>query len=147
MNIDEDVHQSFKSELRRHIVRASQIAAQHWLVLGADDDLYPHAKASDSVEITAECVTSVLLVRLVALATESPEFKDLSTASVCEKLLETFCVTSSFPQSINENLVRELRKFVMAMLRGYNDVPYHNFKVSSSSKVLSAAAHFVDELN
>lgn len=133
MNLGEETQQSFPSELRRHIIRASQIAGQHWSVLGVDDDLFPHAIASDSVEVTAEYVTSLLLVRLLVLASEGPEFKDYSTASVCETLLGTFYLTSAVPQSINENVVRELRTFVRAMLHGYNDVPYHNFKVRKHS--------------
>lgn len=129
MNLNgQTTQQSFQSELRRHVVRASRMSSQTWCELGISDDLYPHAVASSSIEVTAECVTSLLLIRLVVLATPRNVFKDQSTSSICQTLLEPRCITSLVPVVITESVIQELRAFVLSMLRGYNNVPYHNYK-------------------
>lgn len=118
------------SELRRHLVRASQIANQPWSALGVEDDLYPHAVATSNLEAAAERLTSLILVRLFVLASPINTFKDFSTGTVCETLLQPRGLTADIVGVITEQVVTELRSFVTVMLKGYNNVPYHNFKVS-----------------
>lgn len=133
MNLASHPQQSFQTELRRHILRASQISAQKWSLLGVEDDLHPDAIAPDSVEMTAESVTSLLLIRLLVLSSKQSDFEDFSTVSVCKTLLDCSSFSSAIPASITENALHQLRSFVRKMLHGYNDVPYHNFKVRPSS--------------
>ena len=130
MKMSSEGRQLHYSELRRHLVRASQIANQPWDALGVEDDLYPHAVASSNLEVAAERLTSIILVRLFVLATPANTFKDLSTGTVCATLLQPRGLATETTSQITEHVVTELRSFVTVMLKGYNNVPYHNFKVS-----------------
>ena len=132
---------SFKDDQRRLASLAFDITDQDWQVLGLADDRCPNVEASSNLDITTERVTSLLLIRLIALASPSHKFPDLSTTSVCQRILQTQYITSIWPETITETVLIELRKYVRTILEGYNKVPYHNAQhayhvITSSNKLM-----------
>jgi DNA-binding PadR family transcriptional regulator len=129
MNVDDETPtSSLHSDLRRHATMAMEITGQDWLMLGHGDELCPNVAASASLEVTTERVTSLLLIRLVAIVAPAHRFKDLSTTTICQTMLGSRYITSYWPETVTESVTRELRCFIRAIFQGYNRVPYHNFE-------------------
>lgn len=134
---------SFKDEQRRIASLALDLTEQEWEVLGLPDDTSSNdIRASSSLDVSTERVTSLLLIRLIALENPSHKFTDLSTTSICRRIVSSQYLTSVWPEAVTEKVVIELRQFVRAMLDGYNDVPYHNRNhayhvVISSNKLMN----------
>jgi DNA-binding PadR family transcriptional regulator len=129
MNVDDEIPtSSLHSDLRRHATMAMEITGQDWLMLGHGDKLCPNVAASASLEVTTERVTSLLLIRLVAIVAPSHRFKDLSTTTICQTMSDSRYITSYWPEAVTETVTRELTCFVRAIFQGYNRVPYHNFE-------------------
>jgi 3'5'-cyclic nucleotide phosphodiesterase len=129
MKVDEGtLSSSIRDERRTHAAVALEITAQDWEVLGLSDGQYPNVEASSSLSVTADRITSVLVTRLVALAAPSHQFSDLSTTTICKRILRTHRINSVWPEAVTQTIVAELRTFVEVILKGYNLVPYHNFE-------------------
>jgi hypothetical protein len=109
---------------RAMAVHALALTVQDWKDLGRGED--PNVAASSSLEETAERITALLLVRIVAIISPSGTFKDLSTTTICRAALnetKAWC-----PGQLTMEIVQELRTFVTRMLRTYQDLPFHNFR-------------------
>lgn len=99
------------------------ITSQDWTELGNGDD--PAVSATSDINLVAERITALLLIRIVAWTQSPGTFSDLSTTTVCRKVLtEPAC----WPAIISQEIIEELKKYVLVILSGYNDVPYHNFE-------------------
>jgi hypothetical protein len=129
MNIDNQMPtSSIQSNQKQHATLALEITEQDWSMLGLQDEACPNVATSASLELTAERITSLFLIRLVALAAPSHRFSDLSTTTICQTILSSRYVTSCWPETITETVIQELRCFVRVILGGYNKIPYHNFE-------------------
>ncbi|KAL3899386.1 MAG: hypothetical protein SGARI_006469, partial [Bacillariaceae sp.] len=118
---------SFKDDQRRLASLALDLTEQDWEMLSlADDTATNDIAASANLDVTVERVTSLLLMRLIALASPSHKFADLSTTAIAKRISSSEYLTSVWPEAVTENVLTELRQFVRVMLAGYNDVPYHN---------------------
>jgi len=99
------------------------ITSQNWSELGFGDD--PSVASTTDINLVAERITAILLIRMVAWIEPPGTFCDLSTSTVCRELLSK---PNSWPSSLTEQIMEELKKYVRFILSGYNDVPYHNFE-------------------
>jgi hypothetical protein len=109
---------------RAMAVQALAISRQDWKDLGRGED--PDIAASSSLEVTAERITALLLVRIVAILSPSGTYKDLSTTTICKVALKenkAWC-----PGQLTIQTVQELRTLVTFMLKTYQDLPFHNFR-------------------
>ena len=118
---------------KRYVTLALEITKQKWSVLGFEDGNV------NSLELAAESIMSLLLIRLVGLAEASHKFHNLSTTCICETILRS--QERFWPEKISAAVIQQLRNYVKTILRGYNSVPYHNFEhayqvVLSSNKLL-----------
>jgi hypothetical protein len=132
---------SFKEDQKRLASLAFDITDQDWEVLGLGDDRSLKVEATSNMDVTTERVTSLLLIRLIALASPSHKFPDLSTTTICQRILQSQYITSIWPETITETVMIELRKYVRTILEGYNRVPYHNVQhayhvIISSNKLM-----------
>jgi len=101
---------------------ALSVSVPDWQQIGIE----PNTAPTKDIEAVCDRVTSVLLVRVVALA--CPEFHrrpppPLGTSSICRTALMKQEV--SWPEPIAGSIVTKLRQFCRVILGGYNDVPYH----------------------
>jgi hypothetical protein len=99
---------------------ALAITAQDWTSLGLGDD--PLVAATDDVALNVERLTSLFLVRIVAIVSPEGKFQDLSTTSICRKSL---LQSEPWPEPINDTVIDQLREYVRSILETYNDTPYH----------------------
>lgn len=99
------------------------ITSQEWSELGSGDD--PAVASSSDIGLTAERITAMLLIRIVAWTQPRGTFSDLSTTTVCRELL---IKPGCWPADITPEVVQELKAYVQVILSGYNEVPYHNFE-------------------
>ena len=114
---------------RRYARVARDITKQEWSTLGLEQtDFLDTDAASISLELTAERITSVLVVRLVALTAPSNTFSSLSTTCICNTLLCSKNLRAFWPEIVTDTIIRQLRQYVRTILQGYNDVPYHNYE-------------------
>lgn len=109
-------------------------------MLGLEDELCPNVAASNNQSIAAERIVSLILIRLVALATPSHQYCNLSTTCVCQTILRCHSM-SCWPETITLNVIQQLQKYVTKILSGYRRVPYHNFEhayqvIISSNKLM-----------
>ena len=107
---------------------ARDITKQEWAKVGLDESDFPNDAASSSLELTAERITSLLVIRLVALTAPSHKFDNLSTSCICQTLLRSRNIRASWPESISEAVVRQTRSYVRTILQGYRENPYHNYE-------------------
>jgi len=119
---------------------ALAITAQDWTALGLDDD--PTVAPSSDLELTVDRVTSLLLVRVVALHAPAGKYQDLSTTCICRTSL--MANHKDWADPITQEVIQELRQYVHTILSQYNNVPYHNFEhayhvVISANKLLDLA--------
>lgn len=103
----------------------------------------PATAPSDSIEETTMRLTALLLIRVVAWVMPRGMFTDLSTTTICRSMLIN---NSSWPESLTEEVVGELKEFVRAILLAYNAVPYHNFEHAyhvtiSTNKLVDMVVH------
>ncbi|CAB9521249.1 cAMP-specific 3',5'-cyclic phosphodiesterase [Seminavis robusta] len=101
---------------------ALAITSQDWTALGMDDD--PSVAPSSDLELTAERMVSLLLIRIVAIHAPKGRYQDLSTTAICRTSLMDG--QSEWPHPVNDTVIQELRQYVRKMLKDYRDVPYHN---------------------
>lgn len=106
-----------------YVGMALGITSQEWNQLGLGDD--PAVAASSDQDVVAERITALLLIRIVAWIQPRGTFTDLSAITICRKLLVN---PDSWPESVNTQVIDQLRQYVKVILVGYNDVPYHNFE-------------------
>jgi hypothetical protein len=100
---------------------ALSLTAPGWTELGLDSYTAP----SEDVEEMIDRITALFLIRTVAVASFSGEYPDHSTSSICRTALMQ---DRTWPASVTPAVLAELRQFVSVMFKGYNQVPYHNFK-------------------
>lgn len=111
--------------LPKYVGIALGITSQKWENLGLDTG-DAAVVASDDIDSTAERITSLLLIRVVAWMQPRGTFPDLSTTSICRHLLVN---PDAWPnETVNDAVIGQLHKYVHAVLSGYQDVPYHSFK-------------------
>lgn len=115
---------------------ALKITSQPWNQLGHGND--PNVAASTDMAITVERLTSLFLIRIVALISHRnrqsekpipgfPNFSDTSTTNICK---EALAQRRPWPHPITSSLIHDLRCFVRNMLEKYNSVYYHSFEHS-----------------
>lgn len=104
---------------------ALALTVQDWHMLGFGDD--PSVAATTDLEVTVDRITALFLVRIVAVVEggDTNKYTDLSTSTICRTALMS---EASWPEAISNEMIVQLRKYVSAILTGYNDVPYHNFE-------------------
>jgi len=100
---------------------ALAITSQDWTSLGFGDD--PNVKATTDFETNVERLTSLLLVRIVAIVSTTEEYPDLSTTTICRTHLTT---KTPWPEPITDTIIAQLREYVRRILETYKDTPYHN---------------------
>jgi hypothetical protein len=103
---------------------ALAIIVQDWSALGtaADKAVAP----TGEVEVIVDRITSLLLVRLVAVVAPLGTYPDLSIASICRAVLMK---GKGWPKEVTGTVIAELKEFVTRMVKGYKgatEVPYHN---------------------
>lgn len=129
MKGDQDSQDPSIGEERRKYARvALDITEQDWEVLGLADHQCVNVEASSSLSVTADRITSLVVVRLIALAAPSHKFSDLSTTTICNRILQSHSIDSVWPEAVSQTVVKEIRTYVKEILKGYNSVPYHNFE-------------------
>ncbi len=106
-----------------YVGMALGITSQDWCQMGMGND--PSVSASSDLDVTAERITALLLIRIIAWIQPRGTFADLSTSSICRHILVR---PDTWPQSITPLIMEQLQKYVQVILSGYNDVPYHNFE-------------------
>jgi hypothetical protein len=113
---------------------ALKITSQPWNILGHGSD--PNVAATNDMTITVERVTSLFLIRLVALVShrneqletpnpDIPRYSDTSTTVICMDALKR---KKPWPKPITSSLIHQLRGFVRSILEKYNEVHYHSFE-------------------
>mmetsp|Transcript_24587 Transcript_24587/g.58328 ORF Transcript_24587/g.58328 Transcript_24587/m.58328 type:complete len:599 (+) Transcript_24587:419-2215(+) len=121
-----DGSSSSSCKLPNYVGIALGITSQSWEDLGLDTSSDAAVAASEDIKVTAERITALLLIRVVAWIQPRGTFTDLSTTTICRHLLVN---PDAFPtDSVNETVIRQLHSYVDAVLSGYQDVPYHSFK-------------------
>lgn len=119
---------------------ALAITAQDWTALGLDDD--PNVAPSSDLEVTIERITSLILIRIVAIHAPRGKYQDLSTTTICRTNL--MADQKSWGEPINDQVVSEVKAFVRKILSQYRKVEYHSFEHAyhvtiSSNKLLDLA--------
>lgn len=99
------------------------ITSQEWSCLGLGED--PSVAASHDIDMTVERVTALILLRIVAWIQPRGTFTDLSTTTICRKVL---IEQGSWPASITTEVMEQLKAYVKEILDGYQQVSYHNFE-------------------
>ena len=113
---------------------ALKITSQPWNILGHGSD--PNVAATNDMTITVERVTSLFLIRLVALVShrnaqlespnpDIPRYSDTSTTVICMDALKR---KKPWPKPITSNLIQQLRGFLRSIIEKYNEVHYHSFE-------------------
>lgn len=100
---------------------ALAITAQDWTSLGFGEDT--NVAATKDFETTVERLTSLLLIRIVAVVSPDGKFQDLSTTTICRAAL---LKNNAWPDPINDQVISQLRTYVSYICGSYNDAPYHN---------------------
>lgn len=100
---------------------ALTLIVQEWSALGTTVD--PAVAPTPDVQVLTDRITALLLVRLVAVVSPLGSFPDLSIASICRNVLMK---EKSWPDEIDDKVISELREYVHRIIKGYQDVPYHN---------------------
>jgi 3'5'-cyclic nucleotide phosphodiesterase len=148
--------QNMKRDSLFYAATALALTVQDWKTLGRDNGSSETDSTSD-LEILVDRITSLLVVRIAAVAsasqfsinlprtgfsdTEKPLYTDYSTSTVCRTLLMEQKQWDHFTPTLTQKVIDQLRKYVHRILSGYNDVPYHNREhafhvVLSSNKLL-----------
>mmetsp|Transcript_14120 Transcript_14120/g.20859 ORF Transcript_14120/g.20859 Transcript_14120/m.20859 type:complete len:675 (-) Transcript_14120:304-2328(-) len=104
---------------------ALKLTSQQWNILGHGTDA--NVAASSELSVAVERLTSLFLVRIVAVVSNrnSIKYRDISTTSICTHTLKR---NKPWPDPINESLIHQLRLFVHRILARYKDVHYHSFE-------------------
>jgi hypothetical protein len=98
------------------------LTAGDWSELGVDDDEEDDVDLDDQVlhETVKKRMTSILLIRLVALLTKNRAgFPDLSSSTICRTVLVQDQNWAAYAPAITEEFLSELKQFVSIILDGY----------------------------
>lgn len=119
---------------------ALAITSQDWTAIGLDDD--PNVSPSSDLDLTVERITSLLVVRIVAIHAPRGKYQDLSTTTICRTNL--MAGNDGWGAPITDEVISELRGFVRKILSQYKEVEYHNFEhayhvVISANKLVDLA--------
>lgn len=107
----------------KYVSMALGITSQDWREVGLGDD--PSVALPSELSTAAERITALLLIRIVAWTQPRGTFSDLSTTTICRRVLAS---PTSWPKKVSRAVFLQLQKYVMLMLSAYQDVPYHNFQ-------------------
>mmetsp|Transcript_9480 Transcript_9480/g.14642 ORF Transcript_9480/g.14642 Transcript_9480/m.14642 type:complete len:686 (+) Transcript_9480:171-2228(+) len=111
---------------------ALKLTSQPWNILGHGTDI--NTAASSDLSIVVERLTSLFLVRIVAVVSQRRStierrdfvpFRDISTSRICTDTLKR---NKPWPEPVNEVFISRLRTFINRILTTYKDVHYHNFE-------------------
>ena len=97
---------------------------------------------SSDLDLTIERITSLLLVRLVAIHAPRGKYQDLSTTTICRTNL--MAGRENWGAPVTDEVMSELRAYVRKILSQYRQVEYHNFEhayhvVISANKLIDLA--------
>jgi hypothetical protein len=98
------------------------LTAGDWSELGVDDDEDDDVDLDDQElhETVKKRMTSILLIRLVALLTKNRAgFPDLSSSTICRTVLVQDQNWASYAPAITEEFLTQLKQFVSIILDGY----------------------------
>lgn len=117
------------------------ITSQEWGDTGFSND--PATAPSDDIDETATRITALLLIRICAWIQPRGLYADLSTTTICRSMLIS---DNLWPEQLDDDVINEVKEYVETILRGYNDVPYHNFKhcyhvTISTNKLIDMIVH------
>jgi hypothetical protein len=103
---------------------ALTLIVQEWSALGtaAEKAVAP----TGELEVIVDRITSLLLVRLVAVVAPLGTYPDLSIAGICRAALMK---GKGWPPEVTDVVIAELKEFVTRMVKGYkgaDEVYYHN---------------------
>jgi hypothetical protein len=101
---------------------ALALSVKNWTKLGVRDGDAATTPTSD-LSILVERITSLLLIRCVAVVAPPHAYADLSTTTICRTALMR---QEPWAPPITEDVISQLKCFVHSILSRYNDVPYHN---------------------
>lgn len=107
------------------------ISSQDWRQLGLGND--PNVVASNDLNVTVERLTALLSIRIVAWMQPPGTYRNLSTSTICKNILQdeeesSSSSSSSWPTTLTSQVLDELKAYVGVILKGYEEVPYHNFE-------------------
>jgi len=125
----------------KYIGVALGITCQQWGDTGLAND--PATAPSDDIDETTTRITALLLIRICAWIVPRGMFTDLSTTTMCRKMLVN---DTLWPISLTEEVVEEIRMYVKTIILGYNPLPYHSFRHSyhvtiSTNKLVDMIVH------
>lgn len=127
-----------------HVGIALGITSQDWQQLGLGDD--PAVAPSDDLDEIVIRITALLLIRIAAWIQPRGTYSDLSTTTICRKVLAD---PTAWPSDkLDQEVMDQLKMYVKAILSGYLDVPYHSFKhcyhvTISTNKLIDMILHRV----
>ena len=101
---------------------ALALSVEEWGKLGLDNG-DPETKPVSDLSVIVERVTSLLLVRVVAIVSQPGEYSDFSTCTITRTAL--MC-QKPWAAPITDKVIAQLRRYVCVILSRYNDVPYHS---------------------
>jgi 3'5'-cyclic nucleotide phosphodiesterase len=115
---------------------ALSLTVQDWSQLGVDESTSP----TPNMDVMVSRVTSLLLVRLVAVATNP---KDCSTAGICRSaLLQGW---QEWPSPVTGAVISQVQQYARTVLGMYHpENPYHN--AQHATHVVMSTAHLIDQL-
>ena len=131
---DDDESKTLGNSILAHSLMgmALQLTSQEWSQLGKSEtsieadmpEVVENTPPIFKTEELVERLTSLMLVRLLAVAAPPGTFPDLSTSTICRTVLVQ---PTSWPESITLTVLEELRAYVTRIVEWYRPyVPYHN---------------------
>ncbi len=105
---------------------ALELMVQDWKDLGLDpEEKFVNLGDAELVDSLVERMTSLLLVRIVAMLVDKQAFEDLSISTICRTVLMQDQPWSAYAPNVTDAFIAQLKAFVRTILTGYNDTPYH----------------------
>jgi hypothetical protein len=111
------------SPLTDAAVLALAISQQEWSQLGLGDD--PSVAVSRDLNVTVDRLTALMVIRIAAWIQLPQTYTDLSTTTICRQIIADNIL---WPQALTQQVVDEMKLYVQTILKGYKNVPYHNFQ-------------------
>jgi hypothetical protein len=99
------------------------IASQDWSRLGLGDD--PAVAAPSEIDACVERIAALLVIRCVAWIQPRGTFTDLSSTTICRKVLVK---EDAWPDAITPEVIQQITAYVRSILTQYQNTPYHNFE-------------------
>eukprot|EP00980_Cylindrotheca_fusiformis_P019950 scaffold7025_cov123-Cylindrotheca_fusiformis.AAC.9 len=113
----------FSSTSAKTAGMALSITRPEWSQLGAGGASDP--SVAGNLNETIDRLTSLLLIRIAAWIQVSQTYTDLSTTTICQEIMTS---SDLWPKSLTKQVMDEMKLYVGTILKGYREVPYHNFE-------------------